>query len=292
MRVLFYTSGTTGTGRLIGGISIGNAIRRANLDWDYTIINMSPFAHLADRFGHSHVEIPAENEEVLLYKGYQESALYTTIDSLKPDIIIVDLLWFSLQGFIRDLPCKKIFLSHMVVDSFFTIHLADRDLTFRYEDYDRVFAIEPFRSKIPFDEINPIIIRNRDEILSRGEALNALALEDGKKNCLLAINANPGDFEIIKNKYSYLESEGFHMVYSSNYHGGLFPAVDYYNAFDLIVGNASYTQFWEARFFNKEAILEPIKVRFQDSADRVRYSKRFKFKENGADQLVKIITTL
>lgn len=292
MRVVFYTSGTTGSGRIVRGISIGNAIRRANTGWDYTILSLSPFAPLADILGHRHVELPPEDEDRLSEASCRSSALYDAIASLQPDVLLVDLLWFPMYHFIRDLKCKKIFLCHNVAESFFQIPLKDKTLYFRYDDYDRLIAIEPFKTRLPFDPINPLVIRNHDELLPREQALTGLGLDGNGRNCLIAINARPGDFERIRAKYAHLESDGYRMVFSSNYHDGLFPAVDYFNAVDLVVCNASYNQYWEVRFFNKEAVIEPIQGRFTSGAERMKFGKGFLFTVNGADQLVDVIMNL
>jgi len=292
MRVVFYTSGTTGSGRLVRGISIGNAIQRKSLDWDYTIISFSPFAHLADIFAHRHVEIPPEDEHQLSGENYSKSFLYKTILSLNPDVLIVDLLWFSLHHFIKGLACKKIFLCHWVEQRFFSVPLQNETLHLNTIDYDRLFAIEPFGPRVPFDEINPLIIRNRNEILPREKALYELNLSNNKKNCLYAFNGNPEDFEKHKKKYSYLLKENYHMVYTTNYQGGLFPVVDYYNAFDLLICGAGYNQFWEARYFNKKAIFENVPLRFSSTERRIKKFSKYKFEENGADQLIDIILKL
>ena len=60
MRVVYYTSGITGSGRVVRGLSIWNALRRAGVSWEYTILSSAPFAHLAERLGVSHVEVPLE----------------------------------------------------------------------------------------------------------------------------------------------------------------------------------------------------------------------------------------
>jgi hypothetical protein len=292
VKVVFYTSGTTGSGRLVRGIAAGNAISRRGLAWDYTILNSSPFARLADAFGQKHVEIPVEHEDRLGPDAYRDSVLFNTLAALAPDVLIVDLLWFSLDSFIRELPCKKVFLCHYVVDSFFAAPLADRTLYFRPGDYDRMLAIEPFRNRLPFDGINPIVIRNRDEILPLETALEKLGLDGGGKHCLYAFNGNPGDFERNRAKYARLEDEGYRMVYSTNYEGGLFPAVDYFNAFDLVVCAAGYNQFWETKFFDKKARYETIRGNFSSQEKRIKMGRRFRFGENGADQLVDIIVNL
>ena len=293
MKVVFYTSSTSGSGRLVRGISIGNAISRRNLSWDYTIISYTEhFGHLADIFGYKHIEIPVEHENQLTKNTYQNSLVYKIITSLNPDLLIVDLLWFPIHHFIRQLSCRKIFLCHYVSESFFHIDLQNEILYFNYDDYDRLVAIEPFKTRLPFDVINPIIIRNHDELFSREDALNKLLIEKKGMNCLIAINANPGDFERAIVQYSHLESEGYRMVYSSNYQGGLFPAVDYYNAFDMIVCNASYNQYWEVKFLNKKAIIVPVQGKFTSGVERLKFGKNYKFSVNGADELVDIISQL
>ena len=55
----------------------------------------------------------------------------------------------------------------------------------------------------------------------------------------------------MKKTYSYLEDEGYQMVYSTNYKGGLFPAVDYFNAFEMLICGAGYNSFWEAVYFDR-----------------------------------------
>jgi hypothetical protein len=82
------------------------------------------------------------------------------------------------------------------------------------------------------------------------------------------------------------------MVYSTNYRGGLFPAVDYFNAFDLVVCGASYNAFWETVYFDKEAIYVPVTARFVDSERLIREYRNYRFEENGADQLVAILREL
>jgi len=289
MRIVFYTSGITGSGRVVYGISIGTALRRRGVDAEITILSSSPFASLADRLGFNHVEISLESEEELSEATYRRSELYKAITSLKPDILIVDLQWFSLHSFIQALQCAKVFLCRQVDDRFFTVPLSNGSISFRSEDYTEVIATEPFACKIPMRRVNPLVIRNRDEILSREEVRKRLDLHGSNKVCLFAFNGEPGEFERIKKQYSYLEDVGYTMVYSTNYDGGLFPAVDYFNAFDLIICSAGYNAFWEAVYFRKEAIFVPVQRRFESQRQRIQECGGQFFDENGADQLVDIL---
>ena len=65
---------------------------------------------------------------------------------MNPDVLIVNLHWFMLSSFIRDLPCKKVFLCREVEERFFTVPLGEKALAFRSEDYDLSLSIEPFRT--------------------------------------------------------------------------------------------------------------------------------------------------
>jgi len=269
---------------------MGNALKRNSIDCSYTILSSSSFAFLADAF--NHIEIPLEKAEDLSYAKHESSILYRTLLDLKPDILIVDLLWFPLSNFINKLSCKKIFLCRQVDDRFFSIPAEEGQLNFRAEDYDQILAIEPFKSSIKMKSINPIIIKNKNEIFSRKKAATELNLAEKDRACLLAYNGHPGDFKRVKKTYSYLEDQGYQMVYSTNYEKGIFPVVDYFNAFDLIVCGAGYNSFWETIYFKKEAIIIPTPTMFENQECRIQECQEYSFNENGADQLVDIIMNL
>jgi hypothetical protein len=291
LRIVFYTSGITGTGRIVKGIAIGNALKRKNIDCDYTILNSSAFAYLCDLFSIKHIEIPVEDEYTLTKDNFSNTYLYKTLNQLKPDILIIDLLWFPLYHFIERLDCKKIFLCQFVYERFFSIQLEEETLKINPDHYDQILAIEPFECSVPMKQINPLLLRNKDEILSRDEAIHKLGLEKDRDICLYAFNNHPGDFDKFKKKYSHLE-EFYQMVYTTNYKGGIFPIVDYFNAFDYIVCGASYNIFWEVIYFQKESSFENITSNFTSTEYRIENCQDYVFEENGADQLVDIILNL
>lgn len=290
MRILYYTTGITGSGNLVLGISIANAFRRRGVEPDFTILSSSPnFTELGDRMGVQHQEIPLEDETKLSAEGYGSSALYKAIVSLDPDVLIVTVHWFMLSSFIQALPCRKVFLCRQVDERYFSIPIAGEMLAFRQQDYDLALSIEPFQTNQPFRRINPIVLRNRDEILPRKDALKKLGLTEGGNHCLFAFNGKPGEFEGVKKMYSYLENEGYEMAYSTNYQGGLFPAVDYFNAFEMLICGAGYNAFWESVYFQKEAIFVPMPRRFENQFWRVEECQEYVFERNGADELIELI---
>ena len=292
MLIVYYTSGVTGSGHIVIGLSIYNALRRRNVGSEYKILSSTHFVELADRLGCDHIEVPLEDEKQLSKDRYQESHLYKTLLDLKPDVLIVDQFWFMLHEFIQELPCKKIFLSRQIADRTFSINIPSGRITFRPGDYDHVIATEPFKSGIEMKQINPIVIRNRNEILSREEALRRLKFVGKKKVCLFAFNGIEGEFERFQKDFSYLEDVGYNMIYSTNYSGGLFPVVDYFNAFDLIICSAGYNAFWEVTYFQKEAFFIPVPRLHESQEKRIEECQDHTFEKNGADQLVELIEKL
>jgi hypothetical protein len=295
LKVTYYTSGRSGIGRLVHGIAIYNAFERRDIEVDFKIISSAPpeRLYILENISIDHIQVPQENHVSLSAESYTESSLFNAIIAADPDILIVDRMWFTLREFIRDLPCKKIYITIQVYGHMFHIELPNQTLHFDREQYDRVIAIEPFSCSIEMEQVHPLIIRNRNEILTREKALETLGLSGEKKIGFLGMNFEPGYFEELAEKYGYLEEEGYDMVYSTNLQqGGIFPIADCYNAIDLVVSAATYNQFWETRYFEKEGIFETVPVRFCDQARRLRECSDYTFEENGADQLADIIMNM
>jgi hypothetical protein len=271
-------------------IAIGNAFKRKNIQVDYTILSNSPFAFLARDF--KHLEIPLEDVNRLTPEHYGQSILYEQLTALQPDALIVDLFWLPLYHLLPGLKCKKIFLTHQVNDDFFHIDTPEIKMQFNAHDYDLLLAVEPFKSCLQMQTINPLIVRNRDEILTREAACQKLGLDPSRESYLLYYNGHPDDFTKVKKIYSYLEEEGHQIFYTTNYKGGLFPVVDYFNAFDVLICGAGYNSFWEARFFEKEAIFVPAQTVFESQQRRLAECSDYTFTENGADEFVDKILQL
>lgn len=294
MRVLYYTGGATGSGHMVLGLSLAAAFRRAGAACDYSMAAVGEeFAGLAGGFGVPVAPLPPEGPEALAPGRFRDSALYRAIESARPDVLVVDLYWFPLDAFIRELPCRKVFLSRQVDPAFFRIRLPDRELAFRHSDYDLVLRTEPgFDLPFPSESIEPIVIRNPDEILTREAARADLGLADGQRGCLFAFNGRGGEGQEAWKSFSYLEDEGWTVVRSSNRSGGLFPAADWFNAFDLVVCGAGYNAFWEARYFRKEAFFVPFPRRYESQTRRIALCSDYEMRENGADRLARRILAL
>ena len=293
MKILYYTAGLTGSGNIVTGISIHNGFKRRGLDPEFLILSSSPVsAELSERAGLDHREIPYEDETQLTGANYASSSLFRSITSFQPDVLIVMLHWFTLQRFIAELSCRKVFLCRQVADGFFDFSTTSQRIVFQPEDYDLLLATEPWDPPFPMQPINPIVIRNREEILSRPEALKRLKLPDGCPCCLFTFTGAAEDVAGVKQMFAYLGEEGYRMVYGSDYPAGLFPVVDYYLAFDYLICGAGYNSFWEAVYFQKEAYFIPRPRHFEDQYRRVAECQEYEFDQNGADQLVELLAGL
>jgi hypothetical protein len=289
MRILYYTAGVAGSGRVVQGISIYNAFKRKNLPFEYCLLSSSPMPRLADRFGVPHAEIPLEDEHQLSAQTWPASKLYQSLAAYRPDVLLVDLLWLPLFHFTRELPFRKVFLCRQIDARYFTIELPGGRISFRPDDYDLLLATEPWVPPFPMRSINPIVVRNRDEILDRPEALRRLGLTQRGPHCLFTFTGPAEDVADAKRMFAHLVEEGYDIVYAAEHPAGLFPAVDYFSAFDYLICGAGYNSFWEAVYFRKEAYFLPRPRHFEDQRLRVAECQDRYFDENGADQLVELL---
>ena len=168
MRIVYYTGGLLGSGRLVMGMSIGNALERKNIRCKFSLVHNSPVAHIADDF--HNIKIPFEYNNELLPTNFHKSALYKTLKKLKPDILLVNHHWFTICNFLNELKCKKIYLADYTYDSHFSLPLSYTTLEFKESDYG---LEKPIEETILYEKVTPEIARvmfNRPE----------------KHNCILA----------------------------------------------------------------------------------------------------------
>jgi hypothetical protein len=290
MRILYYTSGLTGSGRLVLGVSIRNALVRLGLRHEFAI------AHMAEKSGFlasiENTRLPVETATSVNRENFRTSATWRLFEQYRPDVLIVDLVWTNVFHMLPELPCKKIFLTRQVAPEFFSFHHEGLELDFDPAHYDRLFAIEPYDCPVTVDRINPIVIRNPDEILPREEAVRRLRLDPAKPHCLFSLNLEEKAARETAKAYSYLEEEGYQIFYSSLMAGGLFPIADFLDAFDMVITGGGYNAFWEAVYFKKESVFIPVRTIFEDQAWRIDNCQDYEFTENGADELAEIIAGL
>jgi len=295
VRVTFFSYGLTGAGHIALALSIYYALKRCCYTTiTYTIATrITPFARLAEELGAQVVMLPEDDTTLVSPDHFETSLLYKAIAAIAPDILIVDMSWFAIDAFIARLPCKKVFITRQVDPRYFSLRLPARTLSFRPGTYDLIVATEPgFDTPFESKRIEPIVMRNRGEILPLSQARTELGIKGDERACLFAFNGKEGEGALAWKSFSYLEEEGWRVVRSDNRSGGLFPAVDWFEAFELLVCGAGYSAFWEARAFEKQAFFVPFRRNFEDQSRRIAICSDYVPKENGADRLVDIISAL
>ncbi|HEQ71509.1 MAG TPA: hypothetical protein ENN69_03390 [Spirochaetia bacterium] len=290
MTIVYYTTGISGTGRLVRGLAIARALERNGIDARFVFLHSSDQERLLAPY--SQVKIPIEHESTLAPGAYEESTLYRTLVRLAPDILLVDLMWFTLHHFIASLPCKKVFLTRQTSPEFFSIPFKNHPLRFDSAPYDLLLATEPYPCPVNYHHLNPIVIRNREEILPAGEAALKLNLDPKKPHCLFSLNLEKVEFQRAAEKYARLEHEGYQIFYSSLFQGGVFPIVNFFNTFDFIVCGGGYNAFWETVFFQKKAEYIAVPTRFENQQWRIDRCRDYTFTQNGADELLGLLMNL
>ncbi len=285
MRIVYYCAAVTGSGHTVRGIAIHNALVRNGAPCEFIMVGTLGMAELARGQGIPVVELEHETFETLAPGCYRESATFRALEELDADTLIVDLAWYATHRIVADLRAHTVLLVRQVSEDFFSYEHDGTAVHFDPAAYDRVIRIEP--CDLPFDAqtIDPIVIRNPSEILSRADAAAALGIDPGRPTALIATNGKPGEFEELTQTYSYLDDD-YQLFCTSNHHGGIFPIVDYFNAFDLVVCSGGYNAFWEAVLFGKEAVFIPHARRFESQTQRIERCQEYQSTGNGADQLV------
>ena len=288
MRIIYYCAAVTGSGHTVRGIAIHNALVRSGLPCEFTMVGTLGMPELARAQGIPVVELAHETFETLAPDRYRGSETFRTLETLDADILIVDLAWFATHRIVADLGATTVLLVRQASEDFFSYEYEDDEVRFDPSSYDRVIRIEP--CDLPFDAhpIDPIVIRNPSEILGRADAAAALGLDPNRPAALIATNGKPGEFEKLTQTYSYLDDD-YQLFCTSNHHGGVFPIVHYFNAFDFLVCSGGYNAFWEAVFFGKEALFVPHARRFESQTERIERCQDYQFTGNGADQLVRLL---
>lgn len=181
----------------------------------------------------------------------------------------------------------KVPLCRQVEKRFFTITTSDGQEAFDPTAYDSIYKIEPFQLPFPAVELNPIVIRNHDEILSREAALSRLGIDGKRSVCLVSYSGSDGKHQPLLEEANKLGTT-MEQVTVSN--GEKFPVVDCFQAVDLVISTAGYNSFWEVRYFRKNSIFIPMPKRFENQDQRLHTCRELNFDDNGADQLIQAIS--
>lgn len=283
-----------GSGHIVRALSVFFGLKRAGIDCDFQLLCDSDFGVLAEPYcGVSWLRLQPE----LHLRDARRGELFLFINELDPDLLIVDGTWAPILPFIQYLRCPKVIIFRYYADEWFSFRLPGGEIvSFDPSSYDAAFSTEPNFSRPGFAYIDPLVIRNRDEILSRDEARKRLGAEEGKKLIVVAHNGFEGELEkLAAEELGAGAGAGAaaKVVMSSNAEGeGLFPLCDYAAGIDLLIAGAGYSAFYESAYFKIPTRFIPQARRGDEQIWRVTKNADFSFESNGADQLASEIVGL
>lgn len=299
MRVLYRSGGATGSGNLTAGLALGTALARAGLlgpgRVDFRLsCPPSAFSALAARLGFRLDEAPPPDPS----EAPEESSLARSIRAFDPDVLVVGQFWTEFDALLGGLRCRKVLLLRATDPRFFHFRVAlpgggEREYRLESAAWDLVASTEPHADPpFPTERLEPLVLRNPEEVMTGAAARADLGLEPAEKAFFFGFNGKEGEGAAAWKSYSYLQDEGWRAVRSDNRAGGLFPAMDWYRAFDLVVCGAGYSAFWETRALGIDAVCVPFPRVFEDQAARVALCSDYDPRANGADDLVRLIAGL
>ena len=274
------------------GISLALAFRRAGLNVSFSAVTNNQFPEIAR--GYIDV-IPVAPEPHLFLVADKKTQLWKALRKLRPDLLIVFGSWLPVYPLLPDLDCMKVLLMRQTNEPFLRARIGPgEELRINPENYDLALNCEPNFELPGFEHIHPIVIRNRDEILSREEARNRLGVPGGRKLVVIARNGYEGELEDLLARHTGAgDGDEWHRVVTTNKDGGgIFPLADYAAAIDLLVSGGGYSTFYECRYFGIPAELEAFPRNAEDISWRLRTNADYTFDVNGADEFVEMVRHL
>lgn len=292
----YLALGATGAGNILPGLALGTACQRLGKNkahWNYFYFQTALAGVFASfGLGPHHVdESPIDD----YFLRPETTHLFQTLMDSGCSLVVVNQHWFYVQAMIpllQQAGIKVILLLRNTNTVFYQLENPNPRARFQPLVWDAVYGVEPGDFPPGVGMVDPLVLRNPGEILPREIARMALNAKTEKPLCLIAQNGKPEEFQNLVKTYSYLEDEGYEVKTSTNYQGGLFPMVDYFNGVDLLITGAGYNAYWEAQYFQKDVIFVPMPRQFEDQTARVERNADYVFKENGADTLARMLTEM
>ncbi len=290
MKVAYVCFGR-GSGGLVRGVSLFFALQRASIDCDFTALSDCEFYHIVKPF-FRHISIVPQPDH--LFSRDRQTELYRALEDLVPDVVIVDGIWVPIYPISRDFTWKKVLLIRHIPAKWFTLPLPDgSEIHINPQDYDLALNIEPNFSVTGFLNVNPVVIRNPDELLPRSRARDKLGVPVGMKLCVVAHNGYEEEIDRLIDESGRVPSDFYTVVTTNREKKGLFPLADYSRGIDLLISGAGYNTFYESQFLDIQVHFTVFERESGESqAWRVKTNGGYRFTENGADQIVQMIKSL
>ena len=279
MKIAYFTAGTVGAGDLIPSLSIERGLRRAGFAGEYRAFGPPyPFSFARDA---NYEPIPVRMEQLGSSDAADASRLAERLRDYGPDLLLVCMFWAPLRYILPLANCEHWLLIRRCPEIWFE---GSELSPFDAGQYKRIIAIEPLEHDLFTDEIDPIVICNRDECQPPDALRKLLSIEQSRRLVAVAHAGEPGEIDEILVD----EEPDDQVVYCSLFDDlAPFPLAEWLPGADAIYTGAGYNSFWEARtlgYFDRTHFT-PFPRHIDDQAWRVRACSAVSPQANGADQL-------
>jgi len=292
MRVAYFTAGTVGAGHLVRGEAIRRGLARAGFPGQ--LRSFGPPTRFDAWTGGDHVGVHVRADPELADPARAPaSALGRALLGWDPDLLIVDMFWAPVRHLLGHLRCPAWLLVRTCPPVWLT---GAGETRFDPGPWARIIAIEPIRSRVLSDAIDPIVITNPDECRPASDLREILGV-DGDSALVVVSHAGEPDERAQLERRVRARAPAGSTIVSLDPQGplrGLFPAARVLGGADLIVSGAGYNSFWEAQWLGRDARTEFCA--FPRTIDRQRLRvERFRGhrpRANGADTLARAVVAV
>lgn len=266
-RVCFVTSNGAGMGHLTRLLAVG---RRLHKDVDVSFISMSQACAVVAEYGYKYEYIPSKgdlNADGAEWNQYFNQQFMAALDRAKPDVVVFDGTW-PYQGItlaIDNYDAKFVWMrrgmwrqetqsTSLVRNTNFDIVISPGDVA---ESYDR----GPTSLTRDSVQVDPVIVMDKSETLSRMDARNELGINDSSKVMLITLgagNINSIDEDVSAVIESVQELNDSWQIFITNpliaetsfsqqnvRTISIYPLAKYAQAFDFVVSATGYNSYHE-----------------------------------------------
>lgn len=294
MRLVYFTAGTTGAGHLVRALAVELALRRRGLAHSLTVLAPpSPYPALVERLRLEHVDarpLVVDPRAILDREHVAESELATTLATLRPDLVLVDLFWAPIQRI----------LEASAIPAWLLVRAAPRqwlvgppELPFARSVFPRVLAIEPTPFEADVEPLGgPLVIAHRDD--ARSPRLRERLGVTASAFLTLVVHAGDrGEIDAITRYAPKPPADRESVVRSLDLHtaDALFPVAAQLPFADALVGAAGYNFAWECHELGllDRTTFAPRRRAIDDQAYRARLVRDVPRGSHGGDALAALL---
>lgn len=284
-RIAYFTAGTVGAGHLVRGVALGRALQRCGHEQYRIFSPPSPFARVAEPWLEP---VPIETDLLRNRASADDSAIARALKAYAPDRLVIDLFWVPLA--LVQLPCPAWLLLRSVPPAWL---VGPREARFDAGRYERVFAIEPAPGLERFLPLDPVVVCQPSEAVSREALVSWVGADTHAPLRIIARAGLPDDQGLLMERAHALDPSATWHTLDLSRSDAPFPAAAWLASMqtgDHLVAGAGYNLYWEARAmgFDVHTTFVPLPRKLDDQAMRAAMGGPAPAR-NGADVLARAL---